>query len=352
VSRPVLLTVSGTIPSDLEDQVAAGQRPRPDYQLMQEALDADLLDVVAARRDAGRTGAVLERIGGAGLLLAWVCFRRRRRYQVIVTDGEQVGLPFAALCRLFGRRAIRHAMIVHVLSVPKKSALLRALRLVPMIDRFFVYCTAQRAHLLTELRARPDQVVLTTFMVDAAFFRPDAVEAARRRMICSAGLERRDYPTLMKAVEGLDVEVVIAAASPWSKWADSSSAAPAPQNVEIRRLGFADLRHLYAEAALVVMPLEDVDFQAGITTILEAMAMARALVCTLTPGQTDTVIDGVTGVYVPAGDAAALRSAITALLDDPERAGHLGAEARRWVEEHATVERYADHLADEVRALG
>jgi glycosyltransferase involved in cell wall biosynthesis len=351
VSRPVLLTVSGTIPLNVEEEVARGTRPRPDYLLMQAAFDADLLDVTQARREAGRSAAILEHFGGPGLLLAWVCFRRRREYQVIVTDGEQVGLAFAALCRLFGRRRSRHAMIVHILSVPKKSALIKALRLVPMIDRFFVYCTAQQDHLHESLGARPDQVVLTTFMVDTDFFRPDAVEAPRKRMICSAGLERRDYPTLMKAVEGLDVQVVIAAASPWSKQADSSSAAEPPPNVEIRRLGFVDLRQLYAEAALVIMPLVEVDFQAGITTILEGMAMERALVCTRTTGQTDTLTEGVTGVYVPPGDVAAMRSAITGLLQDPQRAAALGAEARRWVEEHATVERYAARLADEIRTL-
>ena len=142
----------------------------------------------------------------------------------------------------------------------------------------------------------------------------------------------------MSAVEGLDVEVVIAAASPWSKWADSSAGAQPPANVDIRRLGFVDLRQLYADAAFVVMPLMDVDFQAGITTILEAMAMARAVVCTRTPGQTDTIVDGCSGVYVPPGDVGALRQAITTLLDDAPEAERLGEGGRRWVEEHATVE--------------
>ena len=42
-------------------------------------------------------------------------------------------------------------------------------------------------------------------------------------MICTAGLEFRDYPTLIEAVRGLDARVVIAAASPWSKRADATA---------------------------------------------------------------------------------------------------------------------------------
>ena len=155
----------------------------------------------------------------------------------------------------------------------------------------------------------------------------------------------------MRAVDGLDAQVVIAAASPWSTWADSSEGAEPPANVEIRRLDLFDLRQLYADAALVVMPLAEVDFQAGITTILEAMAMARAVVCTRTEGQTDTIEDGVTGVYVPPGDAAELHRAIVEVLDDPVAASRVGARAREWVEQHATVDRYAAGLAAEVAAL-
>jgi glycosyltransferase involved in cell wall biosynthesis len=346
--RSVLLTVSGTVPEDLDEQIAAGTRPRADYAVLAAACDADLLDIAAARGAAGHAGRLLERIGGAGLLLAWVCFRHRRNYEVIFTDGEQVGLPLAGLCRILGRRGMRHVMIVHILSVRKKSVLVRLLRLTSVVDRFVVYSSAQRDHLVHELGAKPEQVELTSFMVDTTFFAPTAVDAERRRMVCSAGLERRDYQTLMKAVDGLDVEVVIAAASPWSKWADSSAGAEPPANVEVRRLGFVDLRRLYAESAFVVMPLADVDFQAGITTILEAMAMERAVICTRTPGQTDTIVDGVTGLYVSPGDSDALRHAIVDLLDHPERAREMGEAGRRWVREHADIEVYAARLGTTV----
>ena len=345
----VLLTVSGEVPADLDAQVAAGTRPRPDYVEMARAMGADVLDVAEARRTTGRIGALVEHVAGRGPLLAWACFRRRRGYDAIFTDGEQVGLPLAVLARLTLRRLPAHVMIVHILSVPKKAKLVRLLRLGPLVDRYVVYASAQRRFIVDELGVPADRVVLTSFMVDTTFWAPDAVPAHSGRMVCSAGLERRDYPTMMQAVRDLDVRVVLAAASPWSKRADSTAGASVPANVEVCRLGFADLRQLYADASFVVMPLDDTPFQAGVTTILEAMAMGRAVVCTRTQGQTDVITDGVDGVYVPPADAPALRAAITALLDDPARAAHLGQSARARVVADADVVVDAERLASVVR---
>jgi glycosyltransferase involved in cell wall biosynthesis len=215
-----------------------------------------------------------------------------------------------------------------------------------------VYATAQERFVVDELGMPADRVVLTTFMVDTSFWRPDAVPArtGERPMICSAGLERRDYPTFIEAVRGLDVRVVIAAASPWSKQADSTAGATLPPNVEVTRLGFVDLRQLYVDAALVVMPLVDTEFQAGVTTILEAMATGRTVVCSRTRGQTDVLLDGETGVYVPPGDVGALRSAIERLLASPQDAARIGAAARQDVVRTADVEVYAERLATCVRA--
>lgn len=350
MTNRVLLTVSGTIPHDLDAQIAGGTRPRPDYHAMAEAMGADLIDHAAAREEAGRIGRVAGRVVGANVLLAWTCFRRRKRYRLIFTDGEQIGLPLAAMFRLGGRGGARHFMIVHILTVAKKRWIYRLFRLGPLIDRLFVYASRQRDLIAAELGYPRGQIVLTPFAVDCRFWDRKLVEAEPRPMICSAGLEFRDYPTLIDAVRGVDVEVVLAAASPWSKRRDNSGDVDLPANVTVGRLDFVALRQLYADARLVAVPLHDTDFQAGITTILEAMAMGAPIVCTRTRGQTDTLVDDETALYVPPADASALRSAIEALLADPARAARLGEAARSWAIDHADVSVYASRLAAEVDA--
>jgi glycosyltransferase involved in cell wall biosynthesis len=345
VSAPVLLTVSGSIPDDLRQAIAAGRRPRTDYVEMAAAFDAELIDRAGAAGASGTFGRLLAR-GGANLPLAWTCFRRAPRHRVVFTDGEQVGIPYAALTWLRRRRP-RHVMIGHVLSPRKKALLHRALCLQRRIDTVIVYSSAQRRFAVERLGYRPEQVVLSTFMVDTDFWQPGLVTdtpARDRPMLCAVGQELRDYPTLIDAVRELDLDVDIAAVSPWSKREDSSAGLDVPANVTARGYDLFQLRALYATAALVVVPLQETDFQAGITTILEAMSMGKAIVCTRTSGQDDTIVDGETGVYVPAGDVAALRGAIERLLADPAEAARLGANARRWVVEHAGLDAYVERL--------
>ncbi len=70
LTKRVLLTVSGTVPQDIEVQIAACRRPRADYLELARALEADILDYVNARVVVGRLAPVLERLGGANLVLA------------------------------------------------------------------------------------------------------------------------------------------------------------------------------------------------------------------------------------------------------------------------------------------
>lgn len=345
----VLLTVSGTIPADLDDAVASGRRPRVDYVQMAAAFHADLVDHAEAERRTGRFGRIVERVAGRNVLLAWCCFRSRREYDVVMTDGEQVGIPFAALLLLAGKRRPRHLMIVHILSVRKKVVPFRLLQLRRRIDELVVYSSAQQRFAVDTLHVAPDRVTLVPFMVDTTFFSPQqapqqAPPPDGLPVVCSAGLEFRDYGTMVEAVRSIDARVVLAAASPWSKRKSELDGMELPAHVEVVRLDLHQLRQLYADASVVVMPLHESDFQAGVTTLLEAMAMGKPIVCTRTTGQTDVVTDGVTGIYVPVGDAPAMHAALRELLDDPSRARALGAAARQWVVEHADIDVYVELL--------
>jgi glycosyltransferase involved in cell wall biosynthesis len=348
----VLLTVSGVVAPDVAEQVACGARPRADYHELANAFDADLIDYAEARRSGGWFGRLLERAGGLDLTLAWACFKRRGSYQAIFTDGEQIGVPLAWFSKFIGAGASRprHLMIVHILSVKKKMLFFDRFGVQSHIDRFFVYSTWQKRFIERRWRIAPERVIFTPFMVDTRFFAPEQVtpSTSDTPLICSVGLEARDYPTLLAAVRDLDVCVTIAAASPWSKRADSTQDQAIPKNVTVHRFSQFDLRQLYADSRFMVMPLHNVEFQAGVTAILEAMAMGRAVICTRTPGQTDVIIDGETGLYVPPGDPQALAAAIKYLLANPREAERMGQAGRRLVEQSMSLDCYVERLRDVV----
>jgi glycosyltransferase involved in cell wall biosynthesis len=296
---------------------------------------------------------------------AWLAFRQRRGYQVIFTDGEHIGIPLALLLKLAHART-PHVTIGHRLTAAKKRVFFRRLRVDSHIARIVLHSRRQRELAVADLGISPERLAFVPYQVDVDFWHP--LPVTEERLVCSAGLEFRDYPTLLCAVEGLDVRVVIGAASHWSKRRNTAADAELPAGVEVGAFNYDELRHLYARAAVVVVPLVDVDFQAGVTTILEAMAMGKPVIVTRTQGQTDVVEDGgdgeapgpvsllrqfaeeagvelqPNGCYVPPSDPAALRRAIVYLLEHPDERRRLGAAGRRTVAQLMTVGQFASRL--------
>jgi glycosyltransferase involved in cell wall biosynthesis len=79
-------------------------------------------------------------------------------------------------------------------------------------------------------------------------------------------------------------------------------------------------------AAIVVCPSRREGY--GIVA-RQAMAYGRPVVATPVGGLTDAVVDGETGLVVPAGDVAALRAALERLLGDAALRARLGEAGRR-----------------------
>lgn len=81
-------------------------------------------------------------------------------------------------------------------------------------------------------------------------------------------------------------------------------------------------------------------------SLMESMAMGRPLVATRTGGTPEIVVDGVTGLLYPPGDARALAAHVAALLLDPARRAAMGDAGRTRVEEHFTEERHVAGMLD------
>jgi len=74
--------------------------------------------------------------------------------------------------------------------------------------------------------------------------------------------------------------------------------------------------------------------------LIEAMAMARAVVATDAGGVPEIVVHAETGLLVPPAQPKALAEAVLALLEDPSRAARLGAAGRRRAETSFSLTRH------------
>lgn len=327
-------------PATGREEIAAGRAPRRDYLDVADALGAKIIEL----GPRWSRGAIR-----SGLAAAVAAFMRRGEYDVIVTMAERSGIPLSFLLRL-SRARRGHVMIAHWLSPAKKRLALQWSLASSAIDRIVVYGATQERVAVEKLRLPRGRVRMLRHAADARFWRPLGQSQSG---ICSAGLERRDYRTLVEAVRGMDLTLTIAAANPWTT-RDPLDTDGFPPNVVKRRVDHHALRDLYDRSEFVVVPLQDVDFQAGSLVTYEAMAMGKAVIATRTRALRggDLVRDGETGILVPPGDVGALREAILRLHRDPAEAKRLGANARRIVEAGLNHERYVEEMVRVVREVG
>jgi glycosyltransferase involved in cell wall biosynthesis len=87
------------------------------------------------------------------------------------------------------------------------------------------------------------------------------------------------------------------------------------------------------------------------TVVLEAHAAGKPVVATRATGAVNAVIDGVTGILVPVGDAPALARALALVIRDRELAAALGAAGRERVLREFRRERVWDAIAQEYLQL-
>ena len=132
--------------------------------------------------------------------------------------------------------------------------------------------------------------------------------------LLAVGRDHRDWETLARAAQALDIEV--RAIGPPSVPGPLRLVDPVPRD---------ELFLLMEQAAAVVVPLADDRRTAGQLAVLDAFAVGRGVVATKGPGTEDYVTDD-TGFLVPPGEADPLRIALE-LAADPSVAASLGEEA-------------------------
>ena len=119
------------------------------------------------------------------------------------------------------------------------------------------------------------------------------------------------------------------------------------------RLGLAARVHFAGEQADVAPCLGEMDLyvQSSVAegmsnSILEAMAVGLPVVATAVGGTPDVVVDGQTGVLVPAQDPAALADALAGLLADPGKGEALGRAGRARAEARFSETRMLERVED------
>lgn len=141
--------------------------------------------------------------------------------------------------------------------------------------------------------------------------------------IFSGGNSDRDYRTLVKAVEGLEIEVRIATSR-----TDLLEGVEVPDNILVREYSHREYLDVMAGCRINVVSMAAGRLRsAGQQTFLNSMALGKPTIVTDPGGAVDYIHDGRNGILVDPGDPGALRMAILRILGDPGFERKLGANA-------------------------
>lgn len=155
--------------------------------------------------------------------------------------------------------------------------------------------------------------------------------------IISAGKTLRDYEVLIKAIETIDIDLLIVSDK------QSIEYLKMPSNVQVLNdIPYWELNQLIAGSMLVVIPLQDRLMSTGQSVLLAAMALGKATIITKTSGTVDYVLDNVTGVLVDPYNHIMLRNKIVELVKDKERTRRIGARAQEFIKENYTIQKYLE----------
>jgi len=332
IPNSAFITV-GESPKNMAD-VAAGRAPGAAFAVLREGHFSRTLAMVELGKNPGSAS---ERVAFAArsYISTW-------NLENIYLGEEFPGIEYLCVHAALRRRK-RVAMLIHNVASLRRRLPLAGLRLGRLLDHVLCLSEQSRLELESQYGISPSHITVLGSRVDTEFFKPDpSVSIARQ--VCSAGAVNRDYATLVDAVRTLEVPTKIAADTAWRYSAGEMTLASLPDFVEMRSWGsYVNLRKLYAESAVVVVPLERA-MLSGVTVVLEAMAMGRPVILTHNPYVTDFLRDGENGFFVQKGDAAGLREKIAYLLDHPQEAERVGARAREWVLERYAVQLYVQRI--------
>jgi CelD/BcsL family acetyltransferase involved in cellulose biosynthesis/glycosyltransferase involved in cell wall biosynthesis len=341
--RGTLLLLAKARPDDLVERIAAGEEPVTEYLELAARLNAELVDFGDVDRSRHPLVRTLARRLGLRWGLAAIGALSHRRFADIYATGEDVGIPLAIMLRAM-RVHGKLTMVVHNADTPRRRALLRALG--DRVFRQLICLSSSQVDVLTGGAGFSGaKVRRLSNWLDHRFFRP-AVQGGGD-FVLSVGMEGRDYQLLQAASAALPYRFHVIA-SGWSPRADFAPATGIAQrgNIVVERgVSPGRLRELYANARFVVVPLKPLPYAAGVTSILETMAMRKALVATDSPGVRDYIRPGVSARVVACGDAVALGSAIDELWHDPEAVERMASHNRAWIETELNTDRYVEQVA-------
>lgn len=272
-------------------------------------------------------------------LLSW----RRHRYSYVFTfECDLVGLSIAFWQSVTGMRRPKHVILQFIMREKDqtfksrtKYALMRIL--FSSVHRVVVSSNLELEYYQNVFNWPRRKLAFIPFHTDPELLYKKLV--AEDDFVLAAGRSFRDYDTLLQAISGTNIKLLIVGGS--GVIARYSQI----ENVRImENIAVSELYDLMLRSCAVIIPLQDRAISTGQSVLLQAMALGKAVIATRTAGTIDYIDHMNDGILVPPRDSRRLREALLLLIKNTELRQSLGNNARSRIMKKSLPQHYAESV--------
>lgn len=291
-----------------------------------------------------------------------------KNYDLVLSHGMQSGIVLCLWRRLFGKGKYKHIVFdIGAFNSAKEEG--KALKLMQFASKSLdgvIYHTAMQEEYYK--RCHPwllNKSKYIAFGTDAEFFedvrgdaelfreleRDEAISQDTERekkaenkasnpYILSIGYNKRDWDTLIKAYEKLDTEIELHLLGNDSWKSDN------PKIKILPPVPVKEMMGMIEGSLFGVLPLKWFNYSYGQMTLMQQMAMGKAVIVSEVPSVKDYAKHNVDACFYPPEDADALAGEMKRLLEDSKLRTRIGQEAAKTIKEKINEEIMAGQIEE------
>lgn len=257
-----------------------------------------------------------------------------KNYDLVLSHGMQSGIVLCLWRRLFGKGKYKHIVFdIGAFNSAKEEG--KALKLMQFASKTLdgvIYHTAMQKEYYK--KCHPwllDKSQYIAFGTDAEFFENVQIRREtnkeRAPYILSIGYNKRDWDTLIKAYETLDTEVELHLLGNDSWKSDN------PKIKIFPPVPVKEMMQMIEGSLFGVLPLKWFNYSYGQMTLMQQMAMGKAVIVSEVPSVKDYAKHNVDVCFYPPENVGALAEQMKILLEDSECRKQIGQEAAKTIKE-------------------
>jgi len=270
-----------------------------------------------------------------------------KKYDLVISHGAQSGLVLGLMRRLCGINAPPHIIIDIGCFNGGRN---REYELAPIrfaarsISGVVYHSAVQEGYYRRYLPFLKTRFI--PFGVDTEFFFPENIE--KGSYVLSVGYVKRDYVTLLEAWAGLQRGKTTLKIVGIKK----GILRGIPDGVELSGMvPVNEFKKMVAGAKFIILPLPFYKYSYGQMTLLQSMAMAKAVIITRTPSTEDYILDGKSALFVEPYNVDDMKNKIEFLLNNPLLIAELETGARNTVMQKFNEKNMAENIYKFVKEI-